>query len=162
MNFKIFFVLILLIAMIGITSAADYTNTVNSSQNVYTNKSYTMSDNSSTPFVLFILTACFGFYLLVFSIIATAEQNSDIFGYIAVPALGLATWMSRAIDVITSGGTVSTSSGIVTLESHTIYSNASITVIFIILFIISLLNVYRVIVISRGAVDEDEYTDSTR
>jgi len=161
MNLKIVIISILLLALIGISSAADYTSAINSSQNVYTNKSYQMNDNSSTPIVLFILLACSGFYLLIFSIIADPGQGSDIFGYVAVPILGLAAWTSRALDVITSGGTVNTASGIVVLESHTIYSNPAITIIFIILLIISLLNVYRVIVISRG-VDEDAYTDSDR
>jgi len=161
MNYKIVIISILLLALIGISSAADYTSTINSSQNVYTNKSYTMNDNSSTPIVLWILISCCGFYLLIFSIIAQENQGADIFGYLAVPILGLAAWTSRALDTVTSGGTVNTASGIVVLESHTIYSNAAITWIFIILFLISLLNTYRLIVISRG-VDEDAYTDSDK
>ena len=161
MNFKIVFFSILILTMIGIASAADYSGAMNSSQNVYTNKSYQMSDNSSTPIVLWILLACAGFYLLIFSIISDQGQGSDIFGYLAVPILALAAWSSRALDVITSGGVTTSNGNIVVLESHTIYSNPSLTIIFIILFLISLLNVYRVIVISRGS-NPDEYIDSDR
>jgi len=161
MKFRILLFAILILALIGISSAADYTNTINSSQNVYTNKSYQMSDNASTPIVIFILIAASGFYLLLFSIISDSSQGSDIFGLLSVPILGAATWTSRALDVITSGGSLSTSSGIVVLESHTIYSNPVLTVIFFIIFVVSLLNTYRIFVIARGS-DPDEYTDSDR
>ena len=161
MNLKIVIVLILFLAMIGVATAADYLGDINSSTNVYTNRSYQMNTNSALPVVLFILVSCCGFYTLVFSVIASESQGMDLFGYVAVPLLGFAAYSSRAIDVITGSGVVVTQSGVVSLENHTIYSNPAITIIFIILFIISLLNVYRVIVISRG-VDEDAYTDSDK
>lgn len=162
MNYKIILVLLLFISMIGITTAVDFQSPMNGSDNTYYNVSYKAANGSFTPFSVWIFVACAGFYLLLISFLAKPEQNADIFGYLSVPALGLAAWQSLALDVITGSGVTSQSGKYVLMENHTIYSITGVTVIFIILFVVSLLNVYRLIMLNRDTSDDETYTDSTR
>jgi hypothetical protein len=158
MNYKGLFILIICILLIGITTAADFQNNMN--DNTYYNVSYKAATGNFTPFSIWIFVAAAGFYLMLISFLATSEQNSDIFAYLAVPALGLASWQSLALDVITGSGVASQQGSYALLEQHTIYSITGITIIFIIFFIISILNVYRVIMLNKDP-NEIEYTDST-
>lgn len=162
MNYKILIVLSFLVLLIGPVLAADYQTAINSSTNTYINVSYRVADSNSTPFFIWIFVACIGFYLMLFSFLASSEQNNDIFAYLAVPALLLATYQSLKLDVITSSGVTSQAGNLFSSEQHTIYSITGVTIIFVILFIVSLLNVYRVVMLNRGDSDETEYVDSTR
>jgi len=159
MNYKIILVLLLFISMIGITAAADFQAPMNTSDSTYYNVSYKAASGSFTPFSVWIFVACAGFYLMLISFLAKPEQNADIFAYLAVPVLGLASWQSVALDVITGSGVTSQSGKYVLMENHTIYSITGVTIIFIILFIVSLLNVYRVIMLNRDP-NEVTYEDS--
>lgn len=157
MNFKSLLILVSIIFLIGIASAADFQ--ANMPNNTYYNVSYTAASGNFTPFSIWIFVAAAGFYLMLISFLATSEQNNDIFAYLAVPTLGLATWQSLALDVITGSGVTSQTGSYVLLEQHTIYSITGLTIIFLILFIVSLLNVYRVIMMNRDP-NEVEYEDS--
>lgn len=157
MDFKILFISILLLLSVGIATAADYTNIIPPSDNVYINTSYKLADSSYTPFAIFIFIAAAGLYLMLFSFLATMEQNADVFAYLAVPLIGLATWQSTGLDVITGSGTASQAGNYILLENHTIYSIPGVTIILLILFVISILNIYRLVVMNRP---EEEYTDS--
>jgi hypothetical protein len=159
MNYKIIIVSILLLTMVGITMAADFQSPINSTDNTYYNVSYKLGNASFTPFSVWVFVAAAGFYLMLFSFLAKPEQNNDIFGYLAVPALALAAYQSLALDFITGSGVTAHNGNYVLLEQHTIYSITGVTVIFIILFIISILNVYRLIILNKNT-DETEYEDS--
>jgi hypothetical protein len=158
MNYKGLFILIICILLIGITTAADFQTNMN--DNTYYNVSYKAATGNFTPFSIWIFVAAAGFYLMLISFLATPEQNSDIFAYLAVPLLGLASWQSLALDVITGSGVASQQGSYALLEQHTIYSITGITIIFIIFFIISILNVYRVVILNKDP-NEVEYNDST-
>jgi len=159
MNYKIFVVLLLFVSMIGITTAADFQSPMNGSDSTYYNVSYKQANGNFTPFSVWIFVACAGFYLMLISFLAKAEQNADIFAYLAVPALGLAAYQSLSLDVITGSGVTSQAGKYVLMENHTIYSITGVTIIFVILFIVSLLNVYRVVMLNRDP-NEVVYEDS--
>lgn len=159
MNYKVILVLISVLFLIGVTTAADFQDTMNPSDNTYYNVSYKTASGNFTPFAIWIFVAAAGFYLMLISFLATTEQNSDIFAYLAVPAIGLATWQSLALDVITGSGVTSQAGSFVLLEQHTIYNITGLTIIFVILFIVSLLNVYRVVMLNKDP-NEVEYEDS--
>jgi hypothetical protein len=156
MNFKFLLLLIGIISIIGIVSA-DFQAPMNTSDNTYYNVSYKAGNSNFTPFSVWVFVAAAGFYLMLFSFLARPEQNNDIFAYLAVPALGLAAWQSLALDFITGSGVTSQNGNYVMLEQHTIYSITGVTIIFIILFIISLLNIYRIVMLTKS---EPEYEDS--
>jgi hypothetical protein len=159
MNYKIFIVLLLFVSMIGLTTAADFQAPMNGTDQTYYNVSYQKANGSFTPFSVWIFVACAGFYLMLISFLAKPEQNADIFAYLAVPALGLAAYQSLALDVITGSGVTSQAGKYVLLENHTIYSITGVTIIFVILLIVSLLNVYRVVMLNRDP-NEVTYEDS--
>jgi hypothetical protein len=161
MKLSIILSIIFLLAMVGIVSA-DFQQPINTSDNAYYNVSYTKATGGFTPFSVFVLVAAAGFYLLLFSLVGKPEHNNDIIGYLAVPALGLATWQSLSIDVITGSGIASQAGNYVMMEQHTVYNMTSVTVIFVILFVVSILNVIRLILMSRGESEETEYVDSIR
>jgi hypothetical protein len=158
MNYKGLFILISFIFLIGISTAADFQNTMN--DNTYYNVSYKSATGNFTPFSIWIFVAAAGFYLMLISFLATSEQNSDIYAYLAVPFLALSSWQSLALDVITGSGVASQQGSYALLEQHTIYSITGITVLFVILFIVSILNVYRVIILNKDP-NEIEYNDSS-
>jgi hypothetical protein len=159
MNYKSLFILVSILFLIGITTASDFQAPMNPSDNTYYNVSYKSASGSFTPFAIWIFVAAAGFYLMLISFLATSQQNSDIFAYLAVPTIGLATWQSLALDVITGSGVTSQSGSYVLLEQHTIYSIPGLSVIFIILFVVSLLNVYRVVMLNKDP-NEVVYEDS--
>jgi hypothetical protein len=157
MNYKIILVLVSILFLIGLSTAADFQ--VSMDENTYYNVSYKAAAGNFTPFAIWIFVAAAGFYLLLISFLTTQEQNSDIFAYLAVPTIGLAAYQSLALDVITGSGVTSQQGVFVLLEQHTIYSVTAVTIIFIILFVISLLNVYRVVMLNKDP-NEVEYRDS--
>lgn len=152
-------VFLILVFALNITfvSAADFQEPMG--DNTYYNVSYKMASNNATPFSVWIFIAAAGFYLLLFSFLASPEQNNDIFAYLSVPILGLATWQSLSLDVITGSGVTSQSGNFVMMEQHTIYAIPGITIIFVICFIISLLNIYRVNILNKDP-NEIVYEDS--
>lgn len=157
MNFRIIIISILMLFMIGTVMAGEFQAPMNESDSTFYNVSYKMASSGATPFIVWLIVAAAGFYLMLISFIT--QQNSDIFAYLAVPALGLASYQSMALDVITGSGVTSQSGKYVMMEQHTIYSITGVTIIFVILFIISLLNVYRVVMMNKDP-NEIEYEDS--
>jgi hypothetical protein len=157
MDYKILLVLLFLVSMIGISTGADFQSPMQN--NTYYNVSYTQPSGSFIPLSIWIFIAGAGFYLLLISFLATGNQNSDIFGYLAVPVIGLATWLSTGLDIITGSGVTSQGGSFVMMEQHTIYNVPGLTIVFIVLFIVSILNIYRLIVINRDP-DATEYEDS--
>lgn len=161
MNYKIVLLsIICLICLIGPVMAADYQIPVNSSTNTYINVSYKLANTTATPFFIWIFVAAAGLYMMVISFIT--RKNDDIFAYLATPLLGLATYQSLTLDVITSSGVTSQAGSLFSSEVHTLYSITGLTIIFVILFIVSLINIYRVIMLNRSESDEPEYRDSDR
>jgi hypothetical protein len=161
MKLAVILSIVFLLAIVGIVSA-EFQQPANDSDNLYYNVSFSKSNGNFTPFSVFVLIAAAGFYLLLFSFVAKPEQNNDIMGYLAVPALGLATYQSLALDVVTGSGIASHAGNYVMMEQHTIYNITGITVIFVILFVVSLLNVVRLVLMNRGESEETEYVDSIR
>jgi len=159
MEFKIILSLVILFALVGIAAAADFQAPINTTDNTYYNVSYKTASGSFTPFSIWIFVAAAGFYLMLISFLTTQEQNSDMFAYLAVPILALSAWQSAALDVITGSGVTSQAGKYVLLEQHTIYSITGVTIIFIILFVVSLLNIYRVLLLNRDK-NETVYEDS--
>jgi hypothetical protein len=159
MKFKFLLIAIFLISLIGISAGADFQAPMNTSDAAFYNVSYTAASGNFTPFSVWIFVAAAGFYLMLISFLAKPEQNADIFAYLAVPILGLASWQSLALDVITGSGVTSQAGKYVLMEQHTIYSITGVTIIFIILFIVSILNVYRVVMLGKDP-NEAVYEDS--
>jgi hypothetical protein len=159
MNYKIILILVFLISLIGISAGADFQAPMNTSDATYYNVSYTSASGNFTPFSIWIFVAAAGVYMMLISFLAKPEQNADIFAYLSVPVIGLAAWQSLALDVITGSGVTSQAGKYVLMEQHTIYSITGVTIIFIILFIVSILNVYRVVMLGKDP-NEAVYEDS--
>jgi hypothetical protein len=158
MDYRIILVLLFLISLIGISAGADFQQPMQN--NTYYNVSYVQPAGGFIPMSIWLFIAGAGFYLLLISFLATPGQNSDIFAFLSTPVLGLATWLSTSLDIVTGSGVTSQAGSFVMMEQHTIYNVPGLTIIFIVLFIVSILNIYRVVVMNRDP-DATEYEDST-
>jgi hypothetical protein len=120
------------------------------------NRTEVIDKTGYTPLPIFLFVAIAALCLLIFSY----RYNNDLTGWLAI-AFSLGTAISsRTIDIVTSSGVTSQvaiteatkivqSHEYVSMEMHTIYHPEFLTVIYAICFILSILNVYRIHLISQ-------------
>jgi len=150
----------------------EYNNTQNiyglpSAEYVHYNISFVRDDNVSTPFIFWLFMAVTGLALLIASFILTPERGSELVALIAPYPLLATAWQSLAIDTMNGYGVTSNTVWIgdgspisqtdiipnineyVLLENHVIHTEVLLAILFLILFITSLLNIYRLYLNSK-------------
>ena len=121
------------------------------------NVSYSLSSNSATPFVFWLFMAMLGITLLFASFVLKEAQGNDICAIMAPFPILITAWQSLSVDIMGGYGVAVSGNTWVLLENHIIYSQILISLLFALLFIISLLNIYRVWLNSK-VIDSSEDT----
>lgn len=143
-----------------------------SKEYVHYNMSFSRDDNASTPFALWLFMAVLGLTLLIASFVLTTEQGSELISLIAPYPLLATAWQSLAIDTMNGFGVSSQVEWIgvytankgstpnineyILLENHVIHSEVLLAVFFLILFIVSLLNIYRLYLKAKTIEDDGD------
>lgn len=151
------FAFILLSFILACPAQAVFSPVINTTEtDVHYNITSTFGPAGSTPAWLFLVVAVLGIGMLGISIcIKQNELPKDgalLISLISIIPLLTATWMSLSIDVIASYGSVqgmyiinnSTSMEYIMLEHHIIYNPLPVTIMFIILCGVSILNTLRI------------------
>jgi hypothetical protein len=114
------------------------------------NISYSLATNAATPFPLWLFVAMLGLTLLFASFVLKPAQGNDVCALIAPLPILITAWQSLSVDIIGGAGVAALSDGTtdtwVLLENHIIYSPILLSMVFVLLFIVSILNIYRVYV----------------
>ena len=114
-----------------------------------TNSSYVNGQAGLTPLAIVIFFAIIGIALLILSFLVPPEKGGSVLGIMSPVALLVAAYKMLSIDIVTGYGVVSSATEFGVIENHTIYQMYPEAVVLLIIFVISLLNVYRVIMASR-------------
>jgi hypothetical protein len=162
---KTFLLLITLLLCISPVAAGLYVEPVGNFSQTFTredfvvvNTTYINSQGLATPLPVAAGVAILGIILLILSIIYKPENGADIMSILSVPPLLISAWQFMSIDVVTAFGVTSQpmSSQIyketlkfALMENHTIYSLYPVSILLVILLVIAILNVYRVLMITR-------------
>jgi glucan phosphoethanolaminetransferase (alkaline phosphatase superfamily) len=122
------------------------------------NISYTSSQPNAAPLPIALFTAIFGIALLLLSVLLRVDQGADIIAIMATFPLLVAAWQFLTVDIVTGFGTwgmlVNESNQYGMLEKHTIYTMYPVAIILLVLFVISLFNVYRIVMLP-GFISKD-------
>lgn len=122
------------------------------------NVTYINSQGLATPLPVAAGVAILGIIMLVLSIMYKPENGADILSILSVPPLLISAWQFLSIDIVTGYGVTSQaicdmaipeSARFVLMENHTIYALYPVSILLIVLFVIAILNVYRVLMITR-------------
>lgn len=114
---------------------------------------YTQATANATPLSLVIFIAILGIVLLLLSFVLRMNQGADVVAVVAPFPLFISAWQFLSIDVVSGYGVVSTT----VYESHTWYTMYPEAIIMFVLFGVSVLNIYRVIMqFSPTKRDDDE------
>jgi hypothetical protein len=153
--------LVLLVLLIAPSAMASQFNITFSSTDIATtNVSYVNSQGPATPLPIAAGVAIIGIILLAVSIVMRPESGADIFSVLSIPPLLISMWQFLSIDIVTGFGVTSQpicdtsvyeTGRFVLMENHTIYASWSVSLMLFIFFIISVLNVYRVLTMIRAS-----------
>jgi hypothetical protein len=148
---KLPIIIFLLLLVTPVLANPDFTPVIGDP--THYNLSYSLATNSATPFPLWLFVAMLGLTLLFASFVLKAEQGNDVCALIAPLPILITAWQSLSVDIAGGAGVAALSDGTtntwVLLENHIIYSPVILAVFFGLLFIISLLNIYRVYLVSK-------------
>lgn len=150
---------VLAILMVSVVSATFSTEFINN-ETVYYNVSYSTAQPNATPIALPIVFAIIGGGLILLSFMLRSDQGSAVLAIVAVPAILISGWKFLNIDIVTGYGAMGLTSAtgdytFAIMESHTIYQMYPEAIFMLVLFGISLLNVYRVIFAPISKSEED-------
>jgi len=163
---KLFLVLLLLI-IVQPSMAFQYNITFGRDDIATANVSYINSQSGATPLPIAAGVAIIGIVLLAVSIIMRPDSGADIFSVLSIPPLLISMWQFLNIDIVTSFGVTSQpvcdvslveTGRYVLMENHTIYPSWPVSILLFIFFVISILNVYRVMSMLKtreGASDDN-------
>jgi hypothetical protein len=147
---KLPIILFLLLLVTPALANPDFTPIINDP--AHYNISYSLATSSATPFPLWLFVAMLGLTLLFASFVLKLEQGNDVCALIAPLPILITAWQSLSIDIAGGAGVAALSNGTntwVLMENHIIYSPVILAVFFGLLFIISLLNIYRIYLTSK-------------
>lgn len=131
---------------------------------VHYNQTYVVDTTGYTPLPLWLFLASLSITLFVVSY----RWNDDMLSLMSILVSFITAWTSRTIDIINGYGVtaqqeVATGNTIVLewvyMEMHQIYHIEAITLLFAIVFIVSILNSYRIYLLNRKAVFDNESTN---
>jgi hypothetical protein len=151
---------LLLLIIIGLilpcaSAAANYTQVFSTTADTVTvNQSYVIAKTTATPWWFFGGFVILAFGCLFSSYVLSQKQRADLFGYTAPLPFLISALMCTGvsgIEMVTGYGVASSIANcepiisvFVLLENHTIYINDMVAMFLFIMFIISLINCYRV------------------
>lgn len=115
----ILLLLILTILVGQMVSAANISQEM--SQNLTVNKTFTLDGGGTTPVTLWLGAIILGIVLIILSFHQFGNGEEGLVSIMAWIPWAFAMYTSMAVDVITNAGTVSSTSGVTMVESHTIY-----------------------------------------
>ena len=149
---KLFVVLLLALLFISPVLANPYFTPIIEDPTHY-NISYSWATNAATPFPLWLFVAMLGLTLLFASFVLKPDQGNDVCALIAPLPILITAWQSLSVDIAGGAGVAALSNGTtntwVLLENHIIYSPILLAVFFGVIFIVSILNIYRVYLNSK-------------
>ena len=159
-------ILVLLALLLCVCPAmATFNITFTSDDLVTANVSYIPAQGSATPLPIAAGVAILGIVLLVISIVYRPENGADILSILSVPPLLVSAIQFLSIDIVTGFGVTSQqicdpviyeSTRFVLMENHTIYQMYYVTTILIIFLVISVLNIYRVLMMEKLTAERRE------
>ena len=153
---KRYLLLLLVIALVlPLASATNYTPIFDTTTStVHVNQSYKLSDSNSTPWWMWGGFVILAFVCMFGSFVLSQKQRADLFGYIAPLPFLISALMCTGlsgVEMVTGYGVASSIlncepiiSVYVLLENHTIYINNMVAIFLFIMFVVSLINCYRV------------------
>jgi hypothetical protein len=141
--------LLLLFSLAVSPVLADVGTTLDPADDVYINKTYTLSSDNSTPFTMWVGAIALGIFLILLSFMSSLFPNGEegLVSIIAWIPIAYALVSSFAVDKITSAGLGSVSGAsdkFVLLESHTVYHFDVVAVCLFILLAFAVGNTYRI------------------
>lgn len=114
------------------------------------NITYTQATSNATPLLLVLFIAAVGISLLLLSVLF--HKCPAIVAIVSPFPLFVSAWQFLSIDNVSGYGVV----GAIVYESHTWYTMYPEAIIMFVLFAISVLNVYRVVMQINPKEDDDE------
>jgi len=147
---KLYFLILLALLITPVMANPYYTPVIpaTGTDTTYYNVSYMLAQNSSTPFAFWLFMALLGLTLLFASFVLKEAQGNDICAIMAPFPILITAWQSLSVDIAGGAGVAAIGGDVtntwVLLENHIIYSQLLISLFFALLFIVSLLNIYRV------------------
>jgi hypothetical protein len=145
-NFKLFFVLVLLafIVIVPTVSAANVTHQLPTSQDLTVNKTFTLNTGGSTPAVMWFGAILIGIILVILSFLPFPNGEEGLLSIAAWIPIAYAMYTAMKVDVITNAGTVVSAAGVTQVESHTIYQFNTEAIILLVLLAAAIGNTYRI------------------
>lgn len=122
------------------------------------NVTYNQSFTNASPMELVLFVASLGILLLILSFVLRIDQGSDVVAVISPFPLLISAWQFLSIDVVSGYGVVTNSTSIsdsIVFESHTWYTMYPEAIIMLVLFGISVLNIYRIVIQYRKPQDSE-------
>ena len=156
---KLYFLILLALLITPVMANPYYTPVIpaTGTDTTYYNISYMLASNSATPFAFWLFMAMLGLTLLFASFVLKEAQGNDICAIMAPFPILITAWQSLSVDIMGGYGVAVSGNTWVLLENHIIYSQILISLLFALLFIISLFNIYRVWLNSK-VIDSSEDT----
>jgi len=156
---RLLFIFIILMCFVGSACAA-FTPEFSSNESAHYNVSYANAPANATPMEMPMFFAVLGIALLIGSFMVSTSQGSDVIALMSPLPLLISAWQFLHVDVVTGyGTTIAEYTGLPTvstmMESHMIYQMYPQALILFIFFLISLLNLYRVIMSPKYEKDPD-------
>lgn len=153
---------LLTIAILLSPVSASFSAAFSPNDTVHYNVSYANAPANAVPIALPIFLAILGIVFLLLSFAIQPSQGQDVIAWMTPIPLLISAWRFLNIDIVTGYGTTiaeTTTTNFTSslLESHMIYAMYPESVFIFILFIISLLNIYRVTASPRF--DNSEYEE---
>lgn len=127
-----------------------------SSLSTASNVTYTYSKDNATPLNVALFVAAIGITALLGSLLLSREVSGVIMAIIAPFPLIVAAWQFMSIDIVTSYGSSAISTTYALMENHTIYTIYPVSIIMLVLFGISVLNIYRIIMAARPDREDED------
>lgn len=145
MNFRYFlFVLLLLSVLTSTVSGQIMNKSFQATDIVIINQTYTISNNPSTPFLIWAASGYLGILLLILSFFSFPKGEEGLISILAWIPLAFTMFTSFAVEVVNGSGVVGGSGTYVLIENHTIYAFNTIAILFMVLLAFAIGNTYRI------------------
>ena len=139
--------------LIGTVSGAAMNKTFQPTDIVVINQTYTISNNPSTPFIIWAASAYLGILLLILSFFQFPKGEEGLISILAWIPIAFTMFTSFAVDVVNSSGVVGGSGTYALIENHTIYSFNTIAILFMVILAFAIGNTYRIWVDQKKMVE---------
>jgi hypothetical protein len=139
----LFLVLIFLLIVQGV-SAADPVHPIPTAQNLTVNKTFTLDAGASTPVTLWLGAIVMGVVLILLSFHGFPNGEEGLVSIAAWVPIAYAMYTSYSVDAITNAGLAASASGIIQVESHTIYQFNTIAILLMIFLAAAIGNTWRI------------------